>query len=74
MDGNPLNNTLITFKVNNKEYNVKTDSNGVAKLTRLSPGTYSIISINPTSLQEVTNKLTVLKRITQNKNLVMVFQ
>ena len=74
MDGNPLNNTLITFKVNNKEYNLNTDSKGVAKLTKLSPGTYSIISINPTSLQEVTNKLTVLKRITQNKNLVMDYK
>lgn len=74
MGGNPLKNTSITFKVNNKEYFVNTDSNGVAKLTKLSPGTYSIISVNPTSLQEVTNKLTVLKRITQNKNLAMDYK
>ena len=74
IDGKPLNNTFVAFKVNNKEYSVKTDSNGVAKLlTKLSAGTYSIISINGISSQKVTNKLVIAKRITQNKNLAMYY-
>jgi predicted outer membrane repeat protein len=71
VDGKPLNNTVITFKVNNKNYSVKTDSKGAAKLTKLAVGTYSVVSINPVSLQKVTNKVVIVKRITQNKNLVM---
>ncbi len=73
-EGNPLNNVKITLKVNNKEYTLNTDENGALKLTKLSVGTYSITSINPVTFEEVTNKVKILKRITNNKNLVMDYR
>ena len=74
INGNPLNKTKITLKVNNKDYIINTDENGVVKLTKLAVGTYSITSVNPATLEKVTNKVVILKRITNNKNLVMDYR
>ena len=59
-NGLPLTNKYIAFKVNDEEYPVKTDSNGVAKLViGLNPGEYNITSINDYTGESVVNKLTV---------------
>jgi predicted outer membrane repeat protein len=72
LSGNPLKNTIVTFKVNNNVYNLKTDDNGVCKLVNiLNTGTYTITSTNPLSSQISFNKVVIVERITENNNLVM---
>ena len=72
-DGTILVNTDVIFIVNGKTYTVRTDGKGIARLTdsHLGLGTYSVISINPVTGEEVTNKLTIVKRLTNNKNIKM---
>ena len=44
-NNNPISNVRITFTVNNANYNVNTDSSGIASLQlRLNDGTYNIVS------------------------------
>lgn len=69
-DGNPLNNTLITFTFNNNEYNVVSDENGKATFTvPVSSGKYSVTVSNPISGQTLSQSINVLNRITENKNI-----
>lgn len=72
--GNPLNNTNVSFKVNNIYYNLTTDEYGAAKLTKLAVGTYTVISINPVTSEEITNNVVITKRIINNKNIVMDYR
>ena len=52
-DGNPLKNTDVTFKLNNKKINHKTNDIGVALLDdRLDEGKYNITVINPDTEEE----------------------
>ena len=73
-NGKALNNTTINFKVNNKDYTGTTDENGVLKLTKLAVGTYKVIITNPKTLEEAVINVVILKRITNNKNLVMDYK
>ncbi len=59
-NGKPLAKKTIKFRLNGRTYNVKTNANGVAKLslTSLARGVYKIISINSDGLQ-VTNTIKV---------------
>ena len=69
--GNPLKNTAIKFKLNNKNYAVKTNVKGVAKLNiNLKPGKYIISSINPKS-GETINKIVTIKSLIETKDLKM---
>lgn len=48
-DSKPMNNLIVIFTVNGKEFNATTDGNGIASLavndiSNLNPGTYEIIS------------------------------
>ena len=73
--GEELANITVTFRVNGKEYNVKTDDEGIAQLTgsKLAVGRYNITSINPVTGEEAVNELEIVKRITENKDLTMDF-
>jgi len=73
-NGNPLNDTNVTIKVNGKDYAFTTDAQGSIKLTKLAVGTYSIISVNPLTSEKATNTVVIVKRITNNKNLVMDYR
>ena len=73
-DGNPLNNTEVTIKVNNKDYILTTDAQGNVNLTKLAIGTYIVMCVNPVTSEKVTNKVVIVKRITNNKNLVMDYR
>ena len=60
-DGSPLSNSYIVFKVNNDEYPIKTDSNGLAVLNiGLKRGTYNITSINTRTDETKVNTLTIV--------------
>ena len=71
--GNALKNTEVIFKVNGKEYKVKTNEDGIAQLTgaKLAVGKYNITSVNPVTGEEVTQALEIVKRILENKDLKM---
>lgn len=73
-NSNPLKNTTVSIVFAGKTYNVKTDSNGVAKLDmKVKPGTYTVNIKNPDTSEENTQKIKVLSRITENKNLSMYY-
>lgn len=62
----------VQFKINTKNYNVKTDKNGVAKLKlNLKPGTYTVKTVYDNIVK--TNKITVKKTII-TKNIVMKYK
>ena len=69
-----LKNAVVTFNINGKNYKVLTDSKGVAVLNqKLSVGTYNVFISNPVTGDEAYNKLSVVKRITNNKNIKVYF-
>ena len=68
--GRTLTKGNITFKINKQEYNVSCDSNGVGKLVlKLPVGDYKIIIYNPDSNSTLTKTASIVKRITENKDL-----
>ena len=69
--GKLLKNTAIKFKLNNKNYTVKTNNKGVAKLNiNLKPGKYIISSIN-TKSGETISKIITIKSLIVTKDLTM---
>ena len=74
-NGNILANTDVQFIVDGKTYTVKTDSEGIAYLTdsHLGLGTYNVTVVNPVTGQQVTNTLTIVKRLVENKDITMDF-
>ena len=71
-NGKALANKNIKFIIKGKTYTVKTDKNGVAKLTKskLAKGTYAVTIINPVTGEKTTKNLTIVKRLLKNKNVV----
>lgn len=58
--GKLLKNATVKFKINNKEYSIKTNDKGVGKLAiNLKPGKYSICLTNPLTLESVSRTVTV---------------
>lgn len=69
--GKLLKNSEAKFKVNGKTYSVKTNSNGVAKLSiDLKPGKYSIVSTNTKTSESVTKTITV-KSLIETKDVTV---
>ena len=64
-NGKPLAKKNVKFNIGGKNYTVKTDANGVAKLSlnKLKPGSYKIISYNTDGLTKI-NNVTVVKSTT----------
>ena len=62
-----LKNTNVKITINSKTYTVKTNSNGIAKIstTGLMPGTYKVKLYNPYTKETVTRTITVNKADTQ---------
>ena len=63
-DGKALSNAYVNFKLNGKTYKVKTNADGVAKLsiTNLKKGTHKITSVNKDGLTQ-SNQIVVLKKV-----------
>ena len=73
--GEVLVHTTVQFIVNGKTYSVKTETHGIAKLSETLPiGEYTVTSVNPVTGEKVTKKLSIVKRIIQNKDLTMDFK
>ena len=75
-DGNPISGKAMTFTVNGKQYNVKTDDKGVAQLTdsKLAVGTYDVVITNPVTGENTTKKATIVKRLLENKDITKDFE
>ena len=70
-NGHSLRNTLVKFKIDDKNYAVKTDTNGIARPTiSLNPGKYSITSINPKT-NEYKTKMLIVTSFIKTKDLTM---
>lgn len=68
--GLPSANTNVIFNVNNENYTVITDENGVGKLSlKLNVGTYSITCINLLTNENVTKNTRIAARIIENKDI-----
>ena len=74
-NGLVLKNTNVQFVVKGKTYTVKTDDKGIARLpgSTLKVGSYSVTSINPVTGEQVTKKLSIVERLTDNHNVKMYF-
>ena len=73
-DSKALANQSVKIIFAGKTYNLKTDSNGKVSISNtLKPGTYTVKIINPITSEEKTQKIKVLKRIAENKNLAMYY-
>ena len=65
-DNGKLTNTTVTFNVNGQKYKVKTNSFGVAKITKnFKPGKYTAKITNPYSKETVSKTITVKKANTK---------
>ena len=65
--GTYLANTSVKISVNGKNHTVKTNNNGVASLSiNLKPGTYKIVSTDPTTNYTLTTTFKILSTITAN--------
>lgn len=73
-DGNPLNTTKVTLKIDGVSQEAITDSNGLIEFNiDLKPGNYEICVINPVNGEKLNDVIDVIPRITENKNVVMYF-
>lgn len=71
-NANPLKNKTVTFVLNGNEYEISTDEFGYATFTNsLSPGTYEITAFNPATSESETYNVTIVERITENKDVKM---
>ena len=74
-EGEILTNQDVRFNINGVFYTRKTDERGVAKLNiNLNPGNYIITTLNNVTGQELSNNVTVLSKIVENKDLVKYYR
>lgn len=72
--GKKLVNKKVTLLIGSKAYNLITDANGKLKYNiKLSPGSYKLTVKNLATGEAKTQTIKVVKRITQNSNLVMYY-
>ena len=74
-EGHVLANTEVKIIVDGKEYNVKTDVKGTARLeeTRLAIGKHNVTLVNPVTGQQVDESVNIVKRIVENNDVTCDF-
>ncbi|WP_295620947.1 C1 family peptidase [uncultured Methanobrevibacter sp.] len=73
-DCKALANQSVSIVFAGKTYNLKTNDYGKVSIANtLKPGTYTVKIKNPITSEEKTQTIKVVKRITENKNLVMYY-
>ncbi|WP_458452966.1 Ig-like domain repeat protein [Methanobrevibacter sp.] len=73
-NGTALTNTNVSIVIKSNTYHLKTDDEGIVKLTiDLTPGTYSMKITNPATLEVKTQNIKVVSRITENKAITMYY-
>ena len=72
--GNPCKNAAAEIVINAVSHTVSSDNNGRVSLNiDLKPGTYTVTITNPLTGEVKTQKITVVKRITENKAVTMYY-
>ena len=73
-EGNQLSNADVTFIIDSQAYYAKTNDMGVASVNiNLNPGMYNVVILNPTTLDNNTQIINVLPRISNNLDLTMYY-
>ena len=74
-EGHVLVNKEVSFIVNGKTYNVKTDAKGIALLdtSKLSVGKHEVTLVNNVTGEKTTRTTTIVARIIENHDIVMDF-
>ena len=73
-NGNKLNNSQVIIKIGSDSYNVTTDADGkLNHVLYLNPGSYDITVYNLNNGEVKSQKINVVKRITQNNALTMYY-
>ena len=73
-DSKPLANTLVNIVCAGKTYSIKTDANGIANLNiKLNAGNYTLSITNPSTMEKLSHKINIVKRIDKNSNLKMYY-
>ena len=71
-NGNPLANQYVIFNIDNVNYASLTNSFGIARLNEsLGVGDYQISILNSQSGEKIYRNLSIVKRIDENKDIVM---
>ena len=74
-NGEDLKNTAVTFNINGVFYTRNTNENGIAKLNlNLNPGKYILTATNPVNNERVSNNITILPQITNNRDVVKYYR
>lgn len=74
-NGEDLKNTAVTFNINGVFYTRVTDENGTANLNiNLEHGNYILTAINPKNGEMISNNITVLPTITNNRDVVKYYR
>ena len=73
--GENLKNTEVSFNINGVQYKRTTNENGIAKLNlNLIPGNYILTATNPINDEKISNNITILSTIINNKNIVKYYR
>lgn len=73
--GTELKNTPVSFNINGVYYTRMTNESGVARLNlNLEQGSYILTAINPRTTEMISNKITILPTITNNRDLVKYYK
>ena len=74
-NGNDLTDTPVTFNINGVFYTRTTNENGIAKLNiNLAQGKYILTAINPKNGEKISNNITILPTITNNRDVVKYYK
>ena len=73
--GAEMKNTPVSFNINGVYYTRMTNESGVARLNlNLEQGSYILTAINPKTTEMISNKITVLPTITDNRDLIKYYK
>lgn len=74
-NGEALKNTKVNFNINGVIYSRTCNEMGIAKLNiNLPPETYILTAINPKTSEVISNTITVLSKIIENKDVLMYYR
>ena len=74
-DGSLLSNETVSFSIDGVAYYLKTNDYGYVKFNRKLPvGEYEVNILNPRTGESAVKKLTIVKRISDNKNISMDYE
>ena len=72
--GNPISGKTMILNLNNYQYNLTSDVNGVMTFNlRLGVGKYDLVLINPFNNDNITRAIQIIPRLSDNRDVVMYY-